>query len=103
MTSRRHFIQLLPLAAGTLAAGPRAFAQADLVDEKSPQATALGYVAEAARADKARFKTFAAGQACSNCALYQGKAGDASAGCAIFPGKKVAGAGWCSAYAKKAG
>ncbi len=102
MTSRRQFIQLLPVAAGTLAAVRPVFAQAPMVDEKSPQAAALGYVADATKADKAKYKQYAAGQACSNCALFQGKAGDAAGGCGIFPGKQVAAKGWCSAYAKKA-
>ncbi|NWG73886.1 MAG: high-potential iron-sulfur protein [Rubrivivax sp.] len=102
MTSRRQFIQLLPVAAGALAAARPAFAQAQMLDEKSPQATALGYVADATKADKAKYKQYAAGQACSNCALFQGKAGDAAGGCGIFPGKQVSAKGWCSAYAKKA-
>jgi hypothetical protein len=44
----------------------------------------------------------AAGQACSNCALYQGKPGSAAEGYSLFGAKQVAGPGWCSAYAKKA-
>ncbi len=102
MTSRRQFIQLLPVAAGGLALGTQAFSQAALVDEKSAQAAALGYVADAARADKTKYKSYTAGQACGKCALFLGKADDAAAACALFPGKQVAGKGWCSAYAKKA-
>ncbi len=102
MTSRRQFIQIVPLAAcGTLLARG-ALAQANVLDEKSPQAQALGYVADAARADKVKFKTFAAGQHCGNCALFQGKPADATAGCPLFAGKVVAGKGWCGAWAKKA-
>ncbi|MBX3637699.1 MAG: high-potential iron-sulfur protein [Rubrivivax sp.] len=101
MTTRRHFIQLLPVAAcGAVVARP-ALAQPALVDEKNAQAAALGYVADAARADKAKFPRYATGQACSSCALYQGKPADAAGGCPLFPGKQVAGKGWCSAYAKK--
>jgi len=101
MTSRRRFIQIAPLAAASLwAAGP---VHAQLVVEKDPQAAALGYVADAARADKAKFKNYAAGQQCGNCALYQGKAADAAGGCPLFAGRQVAGKGWCSAYSKKAG
>lgn len=98
-TSRRRFIQIVPFSAAALL-GARA-AHAALVDEADPQAKALGYVADAGRADKAKYKQFAPGQLCSNCALYQGKASDAAAGCALFPTKQVAGKGWCSAYAKK--
>lgn len=101
MTTRRHFIQLLPVAAGGLVVARQALAQPALVDEKNAQAAALGYVADAARADKAKFPRYAAGQACSSCALYQGKPADAAGGCPLFPGKQVAGKGWCSAYAKK--
>ncbi|MCU0969229.1 MAG: high-potential iron-sulfur protein [Rubrivivax sp.] len=103
MTTRRQFIQIVPVAAGTaLIAGRPAFAQANLVNEKDPQAVALGYVADAAKADKAKYKNWAAGQNCSNCALYQGKPTDATAGCPLFAGKVVGGKAWCSAYAKKA-
>lgn len=100
MTARRQFIQLIP-AAGLAAVGIRsAHAQAKL-DEKAPNAVALGYVHDAAKADKAKFKNYAAGQHCGNCALYQGKA-DPWGGCPLFAGAQVASAGWCSAYAKKA-
>lgn len=73
-----------------------------MVDEKSTQAVALGYVADSARADKAKFPTYAAGRQCNGCALYQGKAGDASGPCAIFAGKQVVAKGWCSSWVKKA-
>ena len=102
MTSRRHFIQIVPVAGAALLSSRGAFAQAaPMVNEKDPQAVALGYVADASKADKAKFKTFAAGQLCSNCALFQGKAADAAGGCPLFAGKQVAGKGWCSAWAKK--
>lgn len=101
MTSRRKFIQIVPVAGAALLGARGAFAQANLVNEKDPQAAALGYVADATKADKAKYKNWAAGQACNNCALYQGKPADASGGCPLFAGKVVAGKGWCSAYAKK--
>jgi hypothetical protein len=72
-----------------------------MLDDKSPQATALGYVADAARADKAKYKQYAAGQSCASCALFQGKAGAAAAVCPLFAGKQVAAKDWCSAYARK--
>ena len=99
MKNRRQFVSLIPLVGVALAAGS-AQAQA-MVDEKDAQAAALGYVADAARVDKAKFKAFAAGSNCGNCALYQGKAGAAAGGCPLFAGKQVAAKGWCSAYAKK--
>ena len=91
---RRVF--LMTVAASTSAFGTLAHAQT-LVDEKDAQALALGYVADAKRVDAKKFPKFAAGQNCANCALYQGKATDKAAGCPLF-----AGAGWCSAWAKKA-
>ena len=96
---RRVF--LITLAASGAALATRAQAQA-LVDEKDPQAVALGYVADAKRVDVKKYPKFAAGQNCASCALYQGKATDKAAGCPLFAGKQVAGAGWCSAWAKKA-
>lgn len=96
---RRVF--LMTLAASTAAASTLARAQS-LVDEKSPQAAALGYVGDAKRVDVKKFPRFAAGQNCANCALYQAKAGDKAGGCPLFAGKQVAAAGWCSAWAKKA-
>jgi hypothetical protein len=100
MTSRRKFIQIVPVAGAALLA--TRFAHAADVDPKDPQATALGYVSDATKADKAKYPKFAAGQSCSTCQLYQGKAGDASGGCPLFAGKTVAAKGWCSAWAKKA-
>jgi hypothetical protein len=103
MTSRRSFIQIIPLA-GALALCANAAIAADLpkVDPKDPQAAALGYVVDATKADKAKFAKYAAGQACGGCQLYQGKATDAGGPCAIFAGKQVSSKGWCSAYVKKA-
>ena len=100
MTSRRRFIALVPvLGAAALA---RAQAPAPLVDPKDPVAAALGYVADASKADKAKYPKYAAGQACSSCALYQGKAGEAAGPCPLYAGKSVAAKGWCSAWVKKA-
>jgi hypothetical protein len=101
MTSRRRFIQIVPVAGAALLGARAAHAQA-LVTEKDPQAAALGYVADATKADKAKYKNYAAGQTCANCALYQGKPTDAQGPCPLFAGKQVLGKAWCSAWAKKA-
>ena len=95
--SRRIF---LIHAAGACAAGA-AVAQAARVDELSPQAVALGYVHDTARADKKRFPKHTPAQVCANCALYQGKPADAWGGCPLFGARLVAGPGWCSAWAKR--
>lgn len=97
MIARRQF--LMTVAAASTAGIAQAQA---MVDEKDAQAVALGYVADAKRADAKKFPKYAAGQNCSGCALFQGKAGDKSGGCPLFAGKQVAGTGWCSAWAKKA-
>lgn len=86
---------MLGVAATAQAANP-------MVVETEAQPVSLGYKADATKVDKTKFPKYAAGQLCSNCVLYQGKATDAAAACGIFPGKQVAGKGWCSAYAKKA-
>ena len=84
----------------TLAMNGKVQAQA-MVADADPQAVALGYKSDATKADKAKYPKYAAGQACSNCALYQGAAGSASGACPLFAGKQVAAKGWCSAYAKR--
>ena len=96
--TRRTF--LMTLAASSAAFSSAAQAQAKL-DEKDAQALALGYVAEATKADTKKFPKYAAGQNCVSCALYQGKAADAAGLCPLFAGRQVAGKGWCSAWAKK--
>lgn len=96
--TRRTF--LMTLAAGGAAMTTAAQGQEKL-DEKAPQAVALAYVADATKTDPKKQPKYVAGQVCTNCALYQGKATDAWAGCPLFAGKQVAGKGWCSAWVKK--
>ena len=96
---RRVFMMSVAACCATL--GTVAQAQT-MVNEKDAQAAALGYVADAKNVDAKKYPKFAAGQNCTNCALYQGKATDKIGGCPLFAGKQVAGAGWCSAWAKKA-
>ena len=73
-----------------------------MVDEKDPAAVSLGYVADASGVDKAKYPNYAAGQACSNCSLFQAAVGAEAGGCPLFAGKQVGAKAWCSAYAKKA-
>ena len=101
-TPRRVFMVGVAGCAGSLALARSAQAQAPLVVETDAQAMGLGYKADATKVDKAKFPKYAAGQVCTNCALYQGKPTDAWGGCPLFAGKQVAGKGWCSAWAKKA-
>jgi hypothetical protein len=100
--SRRHFIVLAATIASSPALIGKVRAAPVAVVESDPTAQALGYKADAAQVDKAKFAKYQAGQACANCQLYQGKAGEPSGPCPIFSGKLVSAKGWCSAYVKKA-
>lgn len=100
---RRSFLRTTLAAATALPLGsiPIVLQAQDMVDENDPSAVALGYKADTADVDAAKYPKHSADQLCSNCQLYQG--GDAESGaCAIFPGKLVAGKGWCSAWVPKA-
>ena len=103
MTSRRHILRLVPLAAIPLVA-QRAAAQdqSKPVTESEPQAMSLGYVTDAKRADKAKFPKYAPPQHCATCQFYQAGATAPSGPCTIFAGRSVAGPGWCSAFVVKA-
>lgn len=90
--------------ASATASAPATVGAADLpvLNETAPGAVALGYVAVASRADAAKYKTYAVGQACGNCSLYGGAQGSAQGPCPLFAGNQVLATGWCSAYVKKA-
>lgn len=96
---RRVFLMTVAHTGAVLSIGAQAQTK---LDEKDPQAAALGYVADATKADTKKFPRYAAGQHCQTCALYQGKPADAAGACPLFAGKLVAAKGWCSAWAKKA-
>jgi len=101
MTNRRRF--LVTSLVGTVALGvSKAQAAGPMLSETEPQAQALGYVADTRRVDQKKYPKHVISQRCDNCALYQGKAGESAAACPLFAGKSVAGAGWCTAYAKRA-
>jgi hypothetical protein len=100
-SNRRTFVIQTVVGATALTGALAAKAQATLA-ESDAQAVALGYKADATKAGKTKYPKYAAGQACHNCALFQGKAADAAGGCPLFAGKQVSAKGWCSAWAKKA-
>ena len=100
-SNRRVFLMQVATASGAIALAGTAQAQA-MVVETDAQAAALGYKADATKVDKTKFPKYAAGQNCSSCTLYQGKAGAAAGACPIFAGKQVAAKGWCNSYVKKA-
>ncbi len=102
-TSRRQFVIQITAASTALGSASIVSAQTPpMLAESDPQAKALGYFADATKTDKVKYPKYTKDQVCTNCALYQGKATDKAAGCPLFAGKQVAGAGWCSAWAKKA-
>jgi hypothetical protein len=102
-TTRRVFIARIA-AGGTALVALQGHAQAPAkVDEKDPQASALGYVADTTKADGKKYPKHANDQKCGGCQLYSGKAGEASGPCSLFQGKHVSASGWCSAWVKKAG
>jgi len=101
LSNRRVF--LIQAAASGLALGAVSVVNAQaMLAESEPQATALGYKADATKVEKAKQPKYAAGQICGNCALFQGAAGASAGGCPLFAGKQVSTKGWCTAYAKKA-
>jgi High potential iron-sulfur protein len=101
MNRERRVFMLVVGAIGATAAAPLARAQTHL-DEKDPQAAALGYVEDTARADQNKFPNHAATQNCAGCALGQFKTGESYANCTLFAGKQVNAKGWCSAFVKRA-
>lgn len=98
-TDRRAFVMATLLGGAGFATASHAQAR---LDEKDPQAIALGYVSEASHADNKKFPKYAAGQNCAGCALYQGTTGSAAGNCPLYAGKQVSAKGWCSAFVKKA-
>jgi hypothetical protein len=101
--SRRAFVENGVLVIAAVGVSSVALAvSAPMLSESDPTAAALGYKANASAVDKAKFPQYAAGQSCSNCALYKGTAGASSGPCTIYAGKSVSSAGWCASYAKKA-
>lgn len=95
--ARRRLLQRLALGVSLAALGtkPRArAAAAALLDAASPEARAVKYVEDAARASGAT-----PGSTCANCGLYQGAAGSKQGPCQLFPGKDVKAGGWCTSWA----
>ena len=105
MQNRRRFIRLASCAGVAFVAAREASAQAALppVAETDPQAVALGYVTDSAKANKQKYPKHTPDQHCGNCQLFQGKPTDATGPCPLFAGKAVANKGWCSAWVKKPG
>lgn len=99
--NRRRFIKLTAISlavapfASTLLSGT--VKAADLISETDPQAVALGYKADATKAEKRKDPT----QLCSNCNFFTADECDVSGPCVLFQGRLVAAAGWCTAWVLK--
>lgn len=98
--TRRTFIASVA-ATGAALITNSALAQTKL-DEKNPQAIALGYVHDSAKVDAKKYPKHANTQICSNCVLWQSKATDPWGNCPIFAGNQVNAKGWCTSWVKKA-
>ncbi len=101
MRAQRRTFLIALAATGGFVSMTDSFAQAGL-DEKDPQAVALGYVADTTKADAKKYPKHDNGQVCNGCALWQSKPTDGMGNCALFAGKPVHAKGWCSAWSKKA-
>ena len=99
-SKRRVFMMQTAMASVASLLAVNAQAQS-MVAENDAQATTLGYKSDASKIDKSKQPKYASGQACGNCALFQGASGAAAGGCPLFAGKQVSAKAWCSAYAKK--
>lgn len=97
-TSRRSFLIITLGIGSSLARSGAALGEEPKLSEADPAAQSLGYREDATKVDKTRFPNYVAGQDCSNCSLYQGKAGDPWGGCLLFGNKQVAAHGWCKSY-----
>ncbi len=102
MSSNRRVFFMQVAAGGSVLAATAAQAQAPMLDEKDPQAVALGYAKDTTKVDGKKHAKHKADQKCTNCQLFAGKATDAAGACPLFAGKQVAGNGWCTAWVKKA-
>lgn len=96
--SRRSFLITAAVAATALPllgrSGAAEAAPLPKLPATNPQAKALSYVPDAAKAGPARKP----GSNCANCQFFTAATG----ACALFAGFSVEPKGWCSAWAKKA-
>ena len=102
LRSRRSFLKIAfgTSATAVVMAALPALARADdlpHLSDTDPSAKALGYVEDGTASKNPMYK---AGNACSNCQFYSGKASGYGP-CMLFPGKSVHAGGWCISYAAK--
>ena len=100
--NRRTFTLQAMLGGAGLVAMDVTHAEASLLLESNPQASALGYKADASKIESAHFPKYAAGQKCAACQMFRARQPDTAPGsCAIFPGKLVSAEGWCNSFIKQ--
>jgi hypothetical protein len=88
-TAPQNFVALFHPCSVQPNMGSAALAPGAMVAESDVQATAPGDKADASKSGNVKFPRYAAGQECSNCSLYQGKAGDAAGSCQLLSGKQA--------------
>ena len=103
--ARRRFLKLataeiVVVPVGSMLVMRRAVGQ-EQVSEDDEMAQQLGYVEDASEVDAAAWPTYAEGQHCANCQLFEGAEGEATGPCQIFGGNLVTAQGWCSAWIER--
>ena len=105
--TRRKFMRKTVLIASTaiVASNSRAEETPAILKEDEPIALALGYKADAAAVDAAKYPKRQGPkgdvQFCSTCSLYSERGSSGYGPCTAIPGKLVAGLGWCNAWIPK--
>lgn len=102
VSDRRRFLKLTGAAAAAVALlgllSRRAWAALPhLTQSNNATAKTLHYVEDNTKAATPH----KAGQECSNCSLYHGRAGEAYGPCELYPGFVVHSKGWCAGYQAK--
>ncbi len=101
--NRRIFVTQSILGSAAFVAVDMTHAEASMLVESNPQASTLGYRADASKVDRASFPKYVPGQKCAQCQLFRAREADAAVGsCAIYSGKLVSAEGWCNAFVKMA-
>jgi hypothetical protein len=102
--SRRDALKMaVVLGAAGLAgsARPAAAAEPPHLDQKDPNAMALGYHEDASQVDAKQFQTYRPAQKCDNCLQLQGQDAQPWRPCNLFPGQLVSANGWCRVWVPK--
>lgn len=97
-TNRRRFMIKAVASLAAASVLPQvAHATTEKLTEADPYAKSMGFRLNSADVDKAKYKRWVAGQQCSKCQLWGGKAGDEYGECSFFERYTPAG-GWCKNF-----